>query len=212
MNNLKFRLVIEFAILCLILPSIIILFKLAPKMFFFLWAVAIICWFLYKHTPDRQQNLWKWDCVSLENLKPILIRFIISVIGMLIFIYFYAPEKMFGFIKYKPELWSVVMFVYPIVSALPQEFIFCTFFFARFKPLFGNERNLIIASSIVFAYAHVLYINPVAPILSLFGGYIFASTYTKHKSLALVTIEHALYGNALFTIGLGYYFYGGAVK
>lgn len=119
---------------------------------------------------------------------------------------------MFGFIRYKPELWSVVMVVYPIVSALPQEFIFCTFFFARFKPLFGNERNLIIASSIVFAYAHVLYINPVAPILSLFGGYIFASTYTKHKSLALVTIEHALYGNALFTIGLGYYFYGGAVK
>ena len=40
---------------------------------------------------------------------------------------------------------------------------------------------------------------------------IFASTYSKTKSLALVTIEHGLYGISLFLIGLGWYFYGGAV-
>ena len=44
------------------------------------------------------------------------------------------------------------------------------------------------------------------------AGLIFASTYAKSKSLALVTIEHGLYGNFLFFIGLGWYFYGGAIN
>ena len=67
------------------------------------------------------------------------------------------------------------------------------------------------ASSIIFAYVHVLFINPVAPLLTIIAGYFFASTFAKHKSLALVTIEHALYGNMVFTLGLGWYFWGRAL-
>ena len=104
------------------------------------------------------------------------------------------------------------MLAYPVLSAVPQEFIFCSFFFARFATLFPSTKVMIAVSAIVFAYAHILYINPVAPTLSLIGGYIFASTYAKYKSLALISIEHALYGNALFTVGLGWYFFGGAVR
>ena len=70
---------------------------------------------------------------------------------------------------------------------------------------------MVIASAIIFAYAHVLYINWVAPSLGIIAGLIFADTFRKHRSLALVTIEHGLYGNALFVIGLGWYFYSGAV-
>lgn len=70
---------------------------------------------------------------------------------------------------------------------------------------------MIIASAITFAYVHMLYINPIAPILSFVGGIIFAQTYYKHRSLALVTIEHGLYGNFLFLLGLGWYFYSGSV-
>jgi len=70
---------------------------------------------------------------------------------------------------------------------------------------------MILASALVFAFAHVLYINWIAPLLSFIAGIIFATTYAKTKSLALVTIEHGLYGNALFLVGLGWYFYGGAV-
>lgn len=104
-----------------------------------------------------------------------------------------------------------LMVLYPLISALPQEFIFCSFFFRRYEPFFGKAKLMIIASAIIFAYAHVLYINPIAPTLSFIGGLIFAYDYAKHKSLALVTIEHGLYGNALFLIGLGWYFYSGSV-
>ena len=71
---------------------------------------------------------------------------------------------------------------------------------------------MVLASSVVFAYAHVLFINPVAPTLSFIAGLIFASTYMKTRSLALVSIEHGLYGNAMFIIGLGWYFYSGSMR
>jgi len=39
--------------------------------------------------------------------------------------------------------------------------------------------------------------------LTFIGGVLFAYTYQKTKSTALVAIEHAVYGNWLFTVGMG---------
>jgi membrane protease YdiL (CAAX protease family) len=130
---------------------------------------------------------------------------------MTIFLFYYDPGKLFYILKEKPEIIPFLMVFYPVFSALPQEFIFCTFFFERYKSFFPTTQARIIASAIVFAYAHVLFINPVAPALSFIAGLIFAGTFAKTKSLALVTIEHSLYGVALFIIGLGWYFWGGAL-
>lgn len=70
---------------------------------------------------------------------------------------------------------------------------------------------MVIASAIVFAFAHVLFVNWIAPVFGFIAGLIFAQTYAKTKSLSLVTIEHGLYGSGIFIIGLGYYFYSGAL-
>ncbi|WP_423804206.1 hypothetical protein [Nitrosomonas nitrosa] len=42
------------------------------------------------------------------------------------------------------------------------------------------------------------------------GGIMFAYTYHRHRSLLLASIEHALYGCFVFTIGLGWFFYHAA--
>ena len=144
-------------------------------------------------------------------MKPILIRWVLASIAMLAFTYFYDPERLFYLVEERPQIIPYLFVMYPILSALPQEFIFCSFFFERYQGIFKSERAKIIASAIVFAYAHVLFINFVAPPLSFIAGLIFALTYSKTRSLALVTIEHGLYGNVLFIIGLGWYFYHGAV-
>ena len=47
---------------------------------------------------------------------------------------------------------------------------------------------------------------------AIIGGLLFANTYNKHRSLLLVSIEHGLYGNTLFFIGLGWYFWGGSLN
>lgn len=208
----KILLGIEFFLLCVVLPTIIIVFKLAPFMFFFLWSASAVCWFIYRryHFQDFKK-LWGWDAVTWPHLWPILTRWVVCSVLMFLFTWWYDPERLFFIPRERPEIIPYLLVMYPLLSALPQEFIFCTFFFDRFAPFFKTDRAKIIASAIVFAYAHVLFINPVAPFVSLIGGYIFASTFAKHRSLALVTIEHGLYGNVLFLVGLGWYFYGGAV-
>ena len=144
-------------------------------------------------------------------MKPMLIRFFLACIAMTIFMYWYNEPEMMRLATERGGFIIFLLCLYPIVSALPQEFIFCSFFFERYKPFFGEGYMMVAASAVTFAYAHCLYLNPIAPTLSLLGGVIFALTYLRTKSLATVTIEHGLYGDFLFFIGLGMYFYGGNV-
>ena len=213
MTVLKHKwLALEFVLLCLCLPTIIIVYRFAPYMFAFLWGAAGYCYLVLRFQHhEHLRDLWKWSAVTWANMRPILIRWVFASIGMLAFIYLYDPERVFGLVRDRPQIIPFLLFMYPVLSALPQEFIFCSFFFERYKAFFKSDRAKIIASAIVFAYAHVLFINWVAPSLSIIAGLIFAMTYNKTKSLALVTIEHGLYGNVLFLVGLGWYFYGGAV-
>ena len=104
-----------------------------------------------------------------------------------------------------------ILVFYPIFSALPQEFIFCKFFFHRYKCFFGGGMLMVAMSAFAFCVAHILFLNWVAPILGLMAGILFANTYMKTRSLAMVALEHSLYGNALFVLGLGWYFWGGSV-
>jgi len=56
---------------------------------------------------------------------------------------------------------------------------------------------------------HLVYPNPVAPLLSLPAGLVLALTYRRTRSLGPVWLEHVAHGLALFTLGLGHYFYDG---
>jgi hypothetical protein len=204
---------IEFIALAIILPSIIIFGQLGKYMLVFLWGATIYCIFAYRNTPEAKDiPVWRWAEVNWKNMKTMLLRFAVCSMLLLGFISVYDPERRFDLLLNRNDIWVRVMLFYPLLSALQQEFIFCTFFFVRYAMLFPKERTMIWVSTIVFAYAHILFINPVAPTLSLIAGYFFATTYAKHRSLALVTIEHALYGNMIFTLGLGWYFWGGALR
>lgn len=205
-------LAIEFFILCILVPGYIIFTKSAPFMFAFLWGAALYCYIILRVVyHDHWNDLWKWRAVSWRTLKPILGRWLLACAGMTAFIYLYDPDRIFYLVNEKPFFILIFSALYPIISALPQEFIFCSFFFERYEKFFGKAYGMVIASAVTFAYAHVLYINMVAPSLSLIAGAVFALTYLKTRSLALVTIEHGLYGNYLFIVGLGWYFYGGSV-
>lgn len=212
MSLSRFILAAEFLLLCVALPTVIIVYRLAPHMFIFLWGAtaycALVLWFRHRHIWPE---VWNWGAVTWHNLKPIFLRWVAGCVVMTIFLYFVDPSRMFELVQERPRLVVFLLLLYPLLSALPQEFIFCSFFFERYKPFFKTGWPMIFASAVVFAYAHVLFINWVAPLLSFIAGLIFAETYARHKSLALVTIEHGLYGNYLFVVGLGWYFYGGAV-
>lgn len=210
--NHKFYLMMEFLILCIAVPSYIIVTKSAPFMFAFLWGAAGYAYFIMRIChPEELKDSFKLRKFKASLMPPMLIRWVIASILMIAFLYWYDPLQLFFLPKQSPEMVLILLCLYPIISALPQEFIFCSFFFRRYRPFFGTGYKMVLASAVIFAYAHILYLNPIAPALSLLGGLIFAETYRRTHSLALVTFEHGLYGNALFVIGLGWYFYGGAV-
>lgn len=109
----------------------------------------------------------------------------------------------------KTGLWLAVLVLYPIFSVIPQEVIYRTFLVHRYGALFGVSTPYL--SAFVFSLAHLLFWNWIAVAFTLIGGALFAWTYARTQSLRLVVVEHALYGQAVFTVGLGRYFYGGTL-
>lgn len=205
--------IIEFLLLCIMVPGILIFGRFAPMMFVFLWGAAVYSFLVLRYVERLDlRTLWRWDAVTWDAMRPVLIRWVLATLAMCALCLLIAPDRFLALPQRNMMFVLVLCLVYPVLSALPQELIFCSFFFKRYGRLFGTGLGIVIASAIVFAYAHVLYINWVAPILSLLAGLLFAQTYRQSKSLALVTIEHGLYGNSLFIIGLGWYFYGGGVN
>jgi len=118
-----------------------------------------------------------------------------------------APKLLFSLVKAAPALWLLVMVLYPIVSVYPQELLYRAYFFHRFKPLFGSEAGMIAASAVLFGFVHIIFGNWISIVLTAVGGALFGLTYRSSRSLPLACLEHALFGDFIFTIGIGRYFY-----
>ncbi len=102
-----------------------------------------------------------------------------------------------------PALFVMILFIYSLLSVWPQEIIYRTFFFNRYKDLFRSETLMVFVNAILFSLAHIFFRNTLVMVLTFFGGILFGLTYLKFRSTTLVSIEHALYGNWLFTVGMG---------
>src|SRR5581483_11123551 len=122
------------------------------------------------------------------------------------------PRELFRFPREQPVFWAVVMVAYPILSVWPQEIIYRAYFLQRYRPILGNTWLLLLASSVAFAFAHIVFANSIAIILTFVAGWLFATTYMRTRFLPFVAVQHSLYGCAVFTIGLGHYFYHGTAR
>ena len=207
--------ILELFTLGFIFPFSIVIFNFSQYILIVLWAVFIYALILYFVLYKRKVEFLNFFKFSLKEHKKyiffIFIRWIIISVVLFFFTKYFFPEKLFFIQKNNQELLFKILFFYPIISAYPQEFIFCTFFFLRYSSLFIEDKKIIIMSAIIFCFSHIFALNFIAPLLSIFGGYFFASTYKKTKSLMIVSLEHALYGNTLFYLGLGWFFWGGSV-
>jgi len=126
--------------------------------------------------------------------------------------YTQIPSRFLAFPRNKPTLWGAVLLLYPIIAAIPQEIVFRAFFFHRYRSIFPNKTWLVGLSAVSFGMAHLLYGNWIAPLLSGLGGLLFGYRYLKSESALIAGIEHGIWGNLLFTIGLGWYFYSGSIQ
>ena len=147
-----------------------------------------------KITPNLN---WKPFFKKL-SLKLLLIAF-----TTFLFVFFTEKEALFNVVINKPKLWVLILFIYSLFSVYPQELMYRTFFFQRYKELISNKSLFIFINATVFSLGHIFFRNTLVLVLTFFGGLLFAITYSKTKSTFLVSIEHAIYGSWLFTVGMG---------
>ncbi len=135
--------------------------------------------------------------------KFVWIRFALLVVCSVLFMYLTVPEKLFSVVKTNPGLWVGISIFYSLFSVYPQEFVYRSFFFKRYGFLFKNSWALIGINAIAFCLAHIGFKNGLVLGITLVGGVLFAITFTKTRSLLFTSIEHAIYGSWLFTVGMG---------
>ena len=177
-----------------------------------LWVVALYCyWKLRSDSAFERSRLWNPRPLTAQLLS-IFAMFFVGALLIYAGVRVFAPELLFGLVRAKPRVWATLMVFYPILSVYPQGIIYRSFLMHRYASLLNSEWMLLLASATAFSFMHIVYGNPLAVTLTFFGGLIFAWRYKTTNSLLTSSVEHALYGCWLFTVGLGDFFYHGRAQ
>jgi uncharacterized protein len=148
--------------------------------------------------------------ISGRTLAGIVAVFALAAPALTLFAWHDSPDRFLTFPRHAQGVWLMVMVLYPLLSVTTQEIMFRLFFFSRYGALFGgNAQAAIVLNALLFAFVHIIFQNMVSVVISFFGGLLFAWRYETTRSYWAVVLEHTLYGNLLFTLGLGRYFYTG---
>lgn len=141
------------------------------------------------------------------NWKQFWLKTLLKLMGIAIittlYMWIFDSSNLYIVIRNKPMLWVAILFIYALFSVYPQELIYRTFFFQRYQALFKNDTLFILVNAGLFSLAHLFFRNALVMFLTFIGGILFALTFKKTKSTVLVSIEHAIYGCWLFTVGMG---------
>ena len=203
-------LVLEFSAIFVVVP-LLVYYRVVPNAPIPYLVLAGFCAFVFlRHDPTFDQSrLFSWGHVD-PFLLPLLLRDTVFVAFLGAAVWLFAPELLFSLVRRAPLFWVLIMLLYPLLSVYPQELLYRAFFFHRYQPLFGSGWGMLLASAFAFGFAHIILGNWISVALCLIGGLLFALTYQHSGSLLLTCLDHALFGNFIFTIGLGQFFYHGS--
>jgi hypothetical protein len=203
-------LAIEFLLLFFVGPALFVLARPRISPIPLLWALMAYCLVRMLRDPkfDRAR-LWDSSGLWLHAQAILSLFAVMTAIGVGLLLR-YAPRSFLNFPRSNPLFWGLVMVLYPLLSVYPQGIIYRAFLFERYRVLFGAGWGIVLASAAAFALVHIVFRNFLAVLLTLPAGLLFALRYWQTGSLVASSFEHALYGCAIFTIGLGRWFYHGA--
>jgi len=192
----------EFFLLFVALPvSLVLEYSPYVKAGLVLTGFIYIIWILLK--VEKQEfkinKLLNW---KLFWQRTLVLLIIISILTTA-YVYFTDASNLFIVVRTKPFMWIIIVLVYSLLSVYPQELIYRTFFFLRYESLFKDPKMFTFINAIVFCLAHLLFKSTLVLILTFLGGILFAWTFQRTRSTLLVSIEHAIYGSWLFTVGMG---------
>jgi uncharacterized protein len=173
-----------------------------------LWVVAAWCLFTLVRDPTFDSR-GLWNAAALRRQLPQMLALFAAAAALLaLLVRLRAPHLFLALPRAQPVTWAGVMVLYPLLSVVPQSLVYRAFLFHRYRTLFASLSGLaaILLSASTFSLMHILFHNWLAVALTFPGGILFAIRYRSTRSLCASSLEHALYGCFLFTIGLGPFF------
>jgi uncharacterized protein len=215
-----------------LIGEMLLLFAGGPLILYFLvyrWHVPLVAilpfvlaGFLTLLFRQKDQT-WRADLRRIPKRRDVLSIFALFLIagGLLtIFTYWRYPQSFLSFPRYNTPLWLLVMTFYPLISVTTQELLYRVLYFHRYARVMNGAGALTIAvNAALFATMHaILFAYRGTPFhweavaISFAGGLIFAYRFTRTRSFLAVALEHALYGDLIFTIGLGRFFFTGVAS
>ena len=205
------RLWAEFITLYLGAPLALWLFLPYLNLFGSIAVVTIIGVFLLIKTPgfDSRELV---DISGLRETWPLIAGLSLLTALMIVpLAYMIMGERFLALARHQPMLLGMIWLLYPWFSVLGQEILYRPLFFKRYGSLFPSETAAILVNALVFAVAHAFFERWLTFFLTLGGGLMFAWIYTRTKSFSAVFVLHWIAGGIIFTSGLGWYFYHGAI-
>ncbi len=198
--------ILELIILFIALP-LLMKFNIIPLPRLILLLIVLVgVLFLSIRLGYLDRNWYKIPKLDFKYWRRMGIIYLGSFTVFLGYIIIFLDEKAFILIRERPQLMIIISIFYPLVSALPQEIIYRTFYFERYKNIF-TTKQLLISNMIAFSFLHIIYNNIPAILLTLLSGLVFTRNYQQRRSLMLVTIEHSILGLIVFITGMGQFFY-----
>ena len=185
-------------------PLAILEIRRGGMLFLALWIGAIIAWIGTRGRPSLPRPVFRKELRAIGQRFLVLAPLIAAATWLLL------PQSFLDLPRERPLFWVLIMVLYPLLSVWPQEMLYRSLLFHRYRPLFGTDSRLTLVSAAAFGFAHVIFLNWIAVAMTAAGGFLFARDYARHRSLPLTCIEHSLYGCLIFTVGLGRFFYTGA--
>lgn len=166
-------------------------------------ALLYVCFVSYKNRTGiiNFKITYKKPPVAFV-IRVAIVSVLLIALGVVL-IQFIDSSLLFIVVKQKTLLWVVILFVYAFLSVIPQELIYRRFFYNRYSSLFSNKKLFSIINVICFSWCHVFLNNIWVMLITVLGGILFVYTYEKERNLRWVVIEHSIYGNLVFTLGLG---------
>lgn len=201
MKSIPYKLV-EFFLLFIVFPiNFVLEYSIKIKMTIGFMGFLYVIYILlrvernkFSSIPHQDWNLF-W--------KQTVIKLVIIAMITTLFVWFTNKADLFNVIRNKPKLYIIILFIYSLLSVYPQELIYRTFFFQRYEILFKSRTLFIFVNAVLFSLGHLFFRNSLVIVLTFFGGLLFAYTFNKTRSTLMVSIEHAIYGSWLFTVGMG---------
>lgn len=195
---------LEFTLFYLGIPVLVWVTKSQDVLLPVLWLGGVFAWIMLRYGRGNQPVA---PVVSRSALRKeagfVFLRFIAVSVVLTVALYFYHREWLFWLPRKSLGLWGLIVVVYPLLSVFPQALVYRALFEHRYAMAFSSPRASLLVGVLIFCLAHIPFQNAWALAFTLPGGFLFLRTYRRTNTLWLSTLEHALYGDLLFTVGWG---------